>query len=305
MILFDILKRKRPGRSGDGSRNNDGSKFEHFDFTPERFECSLSSLSHSRECEDLFMDRFTRDEIMSLLRRVGITDLCAAKGYRDPLVIIGKDDNRIHRFRLYDGKDSPGRLLMELRLSGLVYTPDPAMTGGVIGRRRYNAIAVEWLALQNPRGRFTADRPRLPGQDHPGLGGVGQIVRLLETFAGELAVAAVLDVPSHFHAAVMYSRRFHFTDPMREGMMRGVLRDLGHHSLTDLSWAFVTGDIRDAHTGEPVSYVPSEQVLPVDADLAHYFTSRQYRRASDQAMLACHYAIDTGTMRKKRKAAGN
>ncbi len=305
MRLIELLTGKPTGRAGNDRRNKPGSKFDNFDFTPDRFECSLSSLSHSRVCEDLFLDRYTNDELIALLSRIGITGLCVARGYRDPILTIGKDDNRIHRFRLYDGKESPGRLLMELRLSELVYTPDPGMTGGVIGTRRYNAMAVEWLSLQSPLDRFTADRPRLPGQEHPGLGGVEQITRLLETLAGGLSVSAVLDVPSHFHAAVMYSRRFRFTDPVREGMMLGVLRDLGDHSLADLSWAFVTGDIRDAHTGEPVPYVPSEQVLPLDADLSRYFNSRHYRQASKQAMNARHYAIDIGSMKKKRKAAGN
>jgi len=305
MKLFEMLSRKRPGHGGVQRRNPTGSKYEHFDFTPDRFECSLSSLSHSRECEGLFLDRYSRDEVMQLLRTVGIADLCAAKGYRDLLITIAKDNNRIHRFRLYDGKESPGRLLMELRLSELVYTPDPAMTGGAIKPQRYNAMAVEWLTLQSPRDHFTTDRPRLPAQDRPGLGGVVQIARLLETLAGELSVSAVLDVPSHFHAAVMYSRQFHFTDPKREGMMLGVLRDLGNHSLADLSWAFVTGDIRDTRTGEPVSYLPSEQVLPVDAGLAHYFTSRYYRQASDEAMHARHYTIDIKKMREKRKTIKN
>lgn len=298
MKLFDILTGKRSSRPGGGLRAREGSKFEHFDFAPDRFECSLSSLSHSGECEDLFLDRFTKDELMTLLDRVGITDLCASRGYHSPILTLGKDDNRIHEFRLYDGKESPGRLLMELKLSELVYTPDPVMTGGEIGPRRYNAMAVEWLTLQSPRDRFTADRPRLPGQDYPGLGGVDRIIRLLETLAGELVVAAVLDVPSHFHAAVMYSRRFRFTDPVREGTMLGVLRDLGTHSLAELSMAFAAGDIRDARTGETVPYIPSEQVLPIDGDLARYFTSRKYRQAVEQARDERHYTIDSAAEKK-------
>ena len=126
----------------------------------------------------------------------------------------------------------------------------------------------------------------------------------MENFAHDLAASAVLDVPSHFHAAVMYSRRFRFTDPAHEGMMQGVMRDLGKHSLADLSWGFVTGTILDARTGEPVPYGPSEQILPIDKDLARYLASRTYRLAAKRAMNARHYAIDIDTMMKKRKAEG-
>jgi hypothetical protein len=293
MKLFDILKR--------AERRRAGSKFEHFDFTPERFECSLGSLAHAGECEDLFLNRYDRGELIALLRWAGFTDLCESKGYRDPVLTTGKDDGQIHRFRLYDGKEAPGRLLVEVRLSELVYMPDPGMTRGEIGRDRYNALAIEWLMMQSPRERFTAERQLLPGQDHPGLGGVDCMARLMERFAGDLAASAVLDVPSHFHAAVMYSRRFHFTDPAQEGMMLGVLRDLGEHSLADLSWGFVTGSIVDAGSGEPVPYKPSEQIMPVEEGLARYLTSRKYRHAMEQARDARHYAIDIDAMRKKRK----
>jgi hypothetical protein len=295
MRLFTILKRK--------FRKQTGSKFEQFEFTPERFECGLRSLSHAGTCDDLFLNRYSRGELMALVDRVGLTELCASKGYHDPFITVGKDDSQIHHFKLYDGKETPGRLLMELSLSELVYKPDPALTGGVIDQRRYNALAIEWLMMQSPRDRFTAERPRLPGQEHPGLGGVDCMARLMENLAGDLAASAVLDVPSHFHSAVMYSRRFHFTDPAQEGMMLGVLRDLGAHSLTDLSWAFATGNIYDAHTGGPVPYKPSEQILPVEEDLARYLTSRKYRQALERAMNARHYTIDIDKMKKKRKGS--
>jgi hypothetical protein len=295
MRLFNILKR--------AGRRPPGSRFEHFDFTPERFECGLRSLSHSGTCEDLFLNRYTRDELMALIGRVGITELCASRGYHDPFITVGKDDSQIHHFKLYDGRESSGRLLMEISLSELVYKPDPAMTGSVIDELRYNALAIEWLMMQSPRDRFTEERPRLPGQDHPGLGGVDCMARLMENFAGDMAASAVLDVPSHFHAAVMYSRRFHFTDPAQEGMMQGVLRDLDGHSLADISWGFATGSIADADSGEPVPYKPSEQILPVAEDLARYLTSRTYRHAMERARDARHYVIDIDSMKKKRKGS--
>jgi hypothetical protein len=301
MKLLDLFSRKRTGLRDSNHGGHAGSKFEHFDFGSARFECTFSSMSHAGECEDLFLNRYTKEEIMALLIWAGIIELCAAKGYVDPFVTVGKDDNGIHRFRLYDEKETPECLLMEVKLSELVYTPDPVMTGGVIKQQQYNTLAIEWLTLQSPREHFTAERPRLPGQDHPGLGGVDRIARLMETIAGEHTASAMLDVPSHFHAAVMYSRRFRFTDPVQEGMMQGVLRDLGTYSLSDLSWAFVTGNIYDAGTGAPVLYKPSEQILPIDEALTCYVTSREYRLAVDRAANERHYTVDLEKMRKKRK----
>src|SRR6185312_11389377 len=67
-----------------------------------------------------------------------------------------------------------------------------------------DVVQVEWLLMQNPRGAFTAQRPRLPGQVLPGTG-LGRAVHgLLVIMAGRLQRDALVVVPAHHHLAEGY-----------------------------------------------------------------------------------------------------
>ena len=277
------------------------SRFERYEFSPVRFECTLSSMSHSGACNELFLDTYSPDAIRDIMNRNGLTGHLRDNGFAKQVLNIEKTNSGIHILRIYNGKTAPERLLIEIRLSRIIYMPEERHVTGVIKDRRFNVVAVEWLTLQNPKLSFTSSRPRLPGQAFPGLGAVQYITPLMEMFAGDLGAEAILDVPEQFHAAVMYSQKFKFMDPAREGMLRAVLRDLESHSLADLSWGFITGTICDASTGEPFPYEPSEQVLPIAESLARYFTSREYLKRVENAMNSIRYALDYDRMARERE----
>jgi hypothetical protein len=277
------------------------SRFEQFEFSTDRFECTLSSLTHAGACEDLFLDTFSPDAILELMNRAGLAEHLRRNGFTKPVLEIKKTDGGLHGLKIYYDKPAPERLLIEIRLSRITYMPEERHVSGVIKERRFNVIAVEWLALQNPKLSFTSGRPRLPGQTFPGLGCIQFVITLMEMFAGDLGIEAIVDVPEHFHAAVMYSKRFKFMDPAREGMMRGVLRDLGAHTLSDLSWGFITGTIRNVRTGEPVMFEPSEQVLPLAESLSRYFASREYLKRVENTMNSDRYELDYDRMLIERK----
>jgi hypothetical protein len=153
-------------------------------------------------------------------------------------------------------------------------------------------IAIEWLNLQNPLRRFTAQRPRLPGQEHPGLGAVTHVFKMLEIFARDTKAAGIMDVPEHFHAAAIYSRSFRFVDPQREGMLRALLRDLGAFALHEIAWGFVCGAVIDETSGGPAVYEPAEQLLPLSDTLKRYFASKQYRERVADEERARRYRFD-------------
>ena len=62
-------------------------------------------------------------------------------------------------------------------------------------------LRIEWLLMQNPRARFTAQRPRLPGQKHPGLGLLADVIALLIVACDRLQLGGLLFVPAHYHTA--------------------------------------------------------------------------------------------------------
>jgi hypothetical protein len=102
---------------------------------------------------------------------------------------------------------------------------------------------VEWLAMQNPRKEFTPRRPQLPGQRFPGLGVGREFAQMLRYLSVEqrnggpklicssfffflflilMCVAdrdGLMEVPEHFHNAVIYSigQSYYFVNPSFQG----------------------------------------------------------------------------------------
>lgn len=291
-MIFGSVDRSRPDKSA--------SKFFDFDFSSQRFECNMGTMAGTGDCRELFLNRFTGEDIEDLLDKSGIINILNSCGFAHHETVLSKDDGAVHRLLIYDGKPSPERLLVDLRISELTYIPDSAVTGGMLKRARFAMLAVEWLTLQNPAKGFDPDRPPLPGQNHPGLGGVNQVIALIERFAAETGASGILDVPEQFHAAAMYSRRFRFVDPEREAMVRAVLRDLHDYRLPDIAWGFATGTVYEKNTGQPARYHPAEQIFPIDRQLTDYFNSPRYRRRVTDAMKIMHFEFDHEKMKSSR-----
>ncbi len=286
------------------ARPPDTSRYMDLEGDARGFECSLAALEHTDACADLFLNRYTVDEIRGIMERTGLAAHLASLSLPPLRLEIARDESRIHRLGAYCGASKASRLLIDLRLSEIVYRPGEMLLRRITGQDSFPMIAIEWLNLQNPFCRFTAERPRLPGQEHPGLGAVTYIFKMLEIFARDMKAAGIMDVPEHFHAAVMYSRGFRFVDPRREGMLRAVFRDLGGLAFHELAWGFVCGAVIDETSGRAAVYEPAEQIFPVSATLKRYFASKQYgERVADEER-ARRYRLDRerlALVRKRRR----
>jgi hypothetical protein len=171
----------------------------------------------------------------------------------------------------------------------------------------FRMLIIHWLCLSDPDRPFSAKRPRLPGQDRPGLGLLPQSIALLRDLGRELSIDGVLDVPDHFHTAQIFARAFRFLEPEREGRFQAIVRDLKGVPLALASEAIELGCMIDADTGEPLPWEPAEQVLPIRGPLRKYLLSPEHRHLRDQAFSALHAGIDWDRYRGKiaeRGAAG-
>jgi len=151
-------------------------------------------------------------------------------------------------------------------------------------------LVIHWLVLSSPEGAFTVDRPRLPGQEKPGLGLLNQTISLLKAFSRELSVDGVLDVPDHYHTALFYSRAFRYLDPEAEGRFQAIARDLSGVPLALASDAIREGCLVDRNTGAPMPWPVAEQVMAVRGPLRRFLRSPSYREARNRA-LADHRVI--------------
>lgn len=141
----------------------------------------------------------------------------------------------------------------------------------VLERRRVadvEVLYVHWLSLRNPRARFSEKRPRLPGQDVPGLGLAHEIGTMLARMAIRLGLGGVVFRPAHYHTAYAARHEFQFVDPERQGRFEALVRTLSGVPLLEATTAVAEGKVR--MNGAPYAWEADEMAFwlresPADA----------------------------------------
>ena len=128
-------------------------------------------------------------------------------------------------------------------------------------------LYVEWLRLQNPRLPFGATQPQLPGQDHPGLGLLREIVAWIVLLAERLHLDGVASTSSQYYMAVLGRHHLQFMDQAGQARFEALYELLGGMRLADAERALAEGRVTDAETGRPVRWEPAVTVLPVSKRL--------------------------------------
>jgi hypothetical protein len=264
-------------------------------------ECTLSTYSRTDACEALFLNRYTADDMKDLMRSTGLAWHCASKGHDSLIIDVERDDNKVHYFRVYSGKFGAENLLMDLRLSEKTFEPESPLLRKFVKRLPLDILYLEWISLQNPGAKFTTERPRLPGQDRPGLGAAKYLFLMLEKLGTDLQKDGLMDVPERIHSAVMYSKRFLFMDPEMEGTLRAIMINLGNRPLNDLALAMEHSAILDCATGKPFKYSPTEQIMPLSKELKNYFKSDAYCKAVEGALGRIKFSLDEQGLKKDMK----
>jgi hypothetical protein len=105
-------------------------------------------------------------------------------------------------------------------------------------------LYVHWLSRRNPRAQFSDRRPRLPGQEVPGLGLAREAGSMLARMAVRLSLGGVVFRPAHFHNAYAARHEFAFIDPERQGRFEALVRDLAPLPLLEATAAVAEGRVR-------------------------------------------------------------
>ena len=124
--------------------------------------------------------------------------------------------------------------------------------------KRAPLLYVHWLALRNPRARFSDERPRLPGQDVPGLGLAKEMAELLMRMAMRLGLEGIGFRPASYHLAFQGREVLRFVDPARQGRFEALVRDLAGLPLLDATRAVMEG--RVLINGKPYQWEADEMV---------------------------------------------
>lgn len=205
---------------------------------------------------------FSRHAIEVSLEQVGILDLVRRRGHPDPSVEIAFGSGTGELIRLYGDADRT-LLLMELRVSR-----NRRLVPGM------EVLYVEWLLLQDPRRAFSTVEPRLPGQAHPGLGMLREVVAWLILLCERLELDGMASAPSQYYMAVLGRHHLRFLDGDAQARFAALHGLLAGMPLAAAEAALAAGRVVHAKTGETVLWEPGIAVYPVSRRLRTLLRSR-------------------------------
>ncbi len=185
------------------------------------------------------------------LERYGFLARLRALGFARPRLVIELENPGGDTLKIY-GSESDDDLLLELRVRR-----DARLLPGC------ELLAVEWLLLQNPRAVFPPDRPPLPGQKHPGLGLLREVIALLVLACDRLSLDGIAFTPAHFHVAAQSERFVEFLRPEDGARFRALRQAVTGLPLAAASRAIAEGRVTDEASDEPVAWQPAPMVIAV------------------------------------------
>ncbi|HEV8241973.1 MAG TPA: histone deacetylase [Thermoanaerobaculia bacterium] len=238
------LSGEAPGEPGDGG--------DDWGLTQDDL---LGSLAES-PADARLLGYYTPHGVELVMESSGIFDRLRDLGYEQPALEFDLSSGGGHMVRIWGGRDRRD-LLAEIRMR----RDRQAFPG-------FELLAIEWLLLQNPRAAFTAERPPLPGQRHPGLGMLRDVIALLVQVCHRLHLDGITYTPSHFHLASQSTKYLRFRDPRHAALFDELKTAVAGLPLAEQARRIDAGEVVDSRTGLPLRWRPMPMVLVVSDRLA-------------------------------------
>lgn len=234
-----------------------------------------------------FLDFYGDQGLELALERYGIKGALARRGYADVTMTTRSGDDR-HALFLEAEIEGRRERLVELvvRRDHLVPHPPHGVSALPPLRDHYRVLTVDWLLLRHPTGRFTAERPRLPGQDAPGLGVGWRVMSMLARVVARLGLDGMVTVAEYLHNAEHYAREMPCFDPVHHGRLRAVLELLRvEHGLdiAQASWAMEWGLVRTRADDAVLPWRGELMVASEDDSLRAYLDSPAHAEIAESA----------------------
>lgn len=227
--------------------------------------------------EQRILGYYSKSGIELGLEAYGVLPALRQQGFFDLRIDIAPDNPSHQVIRVFGAKkNDAAHLLCELVLRRLVYSA-PAYF-----QDTFELLAIEWLLLQDPTTPFSQTRPKLPGQEHPGLGIATIVGELLVQAAKRLHLGGLFHRPAHYHIAYVGRKNFHFVDPTLEGRFRIFQECSNTLPLDQATDCIGRGAVR-LSDGTPVTWEPGDFIYPLNDALRSYFFGTPYSLAVEAA----------------------
>ena len=212
-----------------------------------------------------------------------------------------------HLFRLWSLRPKVDAPLVELVVRRDFLRPHSGLADR-LADTHIPVLTVDWLLLQNPTAKFSAQRPPLPGQEFPGLGIGAQVLEILRNICLRLDLGGIATVSSYFHNALFYSNEFRHFDPRYQGAFLALCRDLMTavgNSVTAASWA-LHWELVENRADDKDSFPWFHQLMvnPMTEPFNHYFNAGPYKRDVQKSLSSHDFIVQKDQLRKKLAAKG-
>jgi len=230
----------------------------------------------------LFLGLHTRHGLELALEKSGLMPRLRKRGFSQLGLELDLSDPLGHTMRIVSGHREPV-VVVEIKLR--------------VERKQYpqghDLLVVEWLLIQDARRESDPDvRLLLPGQRHRGMGLLRDMAAVLIVAAEQLDLDGVVFTPSHYHLARLARVQGRFPDPADEARYLAMEKAVKGMRLQEASIAVADGRVRDAGTGEVITWVPRQMIIPVTSSLREELHGDVFRQAVLRAGEDLDFQVD-------------
>lgn len=260
---------------------------------------ALVGTPEERRGPQRFLDFYGDEGLTLAFERYGLLTALRERGYRDFEFQMSIHDER-HTLLIDASHDA---LQESTRLVEIVVRRDrlvPTLLPGL--EEEFTLLTVDWLMMQDPLASFVPEKPRLPGQEAPGLGMAEEVLELLYRVVERLELDGLLTSGEHFHNAVMYRGELSYLDPVAGGIcvaLEDALLKREALPLSAASWAVEWGLVREVGSETPYQWTGEAQVRSVHPILTKFLRDPERRRRLLEESARRSYAVDRAALAVK------
>ncbi|RMF58266.1 MAG: hypothetical protein D6748_09170 [Calditrichaeota bacterium] len=290
-------KKKKPGAPDKNVEKKRGQKPPELEFSEE----DLLGINVEDRPSLLFLGAFSEQNIEQVLRKYGVWRELERRGFGNLKLTMDTRDPYRQRLAIHSVIEGlhASLLLAEIvvKRDWLTLTPDFEYA---YRAQPLEVLTIEWLTLQDPRLGFTTRKPRLPGQNYPGLGLSKVVLKVILMACKQLNLNGIVNIPEYYHNAQIYSPVASFIDPQCEGKRLAINRDLlKKYHLAKVSWGIDLGCVKENEN--PFEWFTCQQVIPVKKALREYFRHPEYKKRVKATFEQFHYTLDEKCWEEKLK----